>query len=73
MNENGGDMNAAALPGDLLRIKEAAERFGISARTVREWLRLGRIHKYVQAGHWVYVSAGEIERLRRIERVNGDH
>lgn len=70
MTQNGDDMNTTAVPADLMRLGDAAKQFGVSARTIREWIRTGKIAKYVQGGYWVYVSAGEIARLRRIERAD---
>lgn len=47
-------------------LKETAEILGIAVRTVREWVKKGKIKakKYKQCSMW-FVSKEEIERLQR--------
>lgn len=55
---------------ELLTVREAAERFGVSVGTVRNWMRQRRIAAYRrQINRRVYVDALEIERMLRIEEV----
>lgn len=47
----------------LITPREAAERFGKSLETVRNWYRSGAIRRYYQElGKRVYVDANEIAR-----------
>lgn len=46
-------------------IRQASELLGIKVRTVREWIRLGKIKatKYEVSNRW-FISESEIKRLR---------
>lgn len=46
-------------------IRQAADLLGIKVRTVREWIRLGKLNgtKYDCSNRW-FISESEIKRLR---------
>lgn len=51
--------------GQCYNIKQAAELLGIKVRTVREWIKLNKLHaeKYECSNRW-FVSEEEINRIR---------
>lgn len=64
-------MSNTTLPGDLLPVKEAAQRSGANIYTLRSWIRTGKVSKYRQGAYRVLVSLTEVERMQRIELVSG--
>ncbi len=47
---------------DLLTVKEAAQRTGLSEATWRRWILLRRV-RFIKLGRAVRIDPGEIERL----------
>ncbi len=67
---------ALALPTDLpkvISVKEAAERLGVHERTIRRWIKEGRLEPYrVMGDVRRFVAVDEVEALReplRVEKV----
>ena len=54
-------------------IRYVASVLGVKTRTVREWIRKGKISgfKYGISNRW-FISEGEIERIRKGVTTNGD-
>lgn len=49
-------------PSELLRVGEAAERLGVSAPTVKQWIYKGTLRTVRTAGGHHRISAAEVER-----------
>lgn len=65
----------ATNPTDLVRLADASQQTGVPVRTLREWIRTGKLTKYKQGGatgFYVFVSLAEIEARQRVERVDGE-
>jgi excisionase family DNA binding protein len=57
------------MQGELLTIREAAQRLGLKEKTLRRWVGLRRI-EYIKAGERaVRISSAEIDRLIESGRV----
>ena len=76
--QNGSSLHlasAAELP-KVITVAEAAERLGVHDRTVRKWIREGRLKPYrVMGDRRRYVSADEVEALkepRELDRESED-
>lgn len=69
--EQEATMSTDRLPTDLVYVKEAAQRTGANIFTLRSWLRAGKIAEYKRGGYRVLVSLADVERMQRIERVEG--
>lgn len=58
-------MGAMAETPDKLTVQEAAQRFGVSPSTIRNWVARGIIRRYRKpVDARIYVSSGEIEAIR---------
>lgn len=55
-------MNQRKRPSELLRVGEAAERLGVSAPTVKQWIYKGALRTVQTAGGHHRISTAEIER-----------
>lgn len=52
--------------GKLITVAEAAARLEVSEKTIRRWIRLGRIDRHRLIGdRFTYVDAEQIAELRR--------
>lgn len=54
-------------------LRQASELLGIKVRTVREWIRLGKIKasKYPDSNRW-YITESEIKRITGVKGENGN-
>jgi excisionase family DNA binding protein len=58
-------MHQSAGMEQMLRVSEVAERLGVGERTVREWLRRGRLPRVDLAARAIRVPVSAVERLVR--------
>ena len=48
-----------------LAVNEAAALCGVHHRTIRNWIKDGRLRAYRQAGHGIRIRPADLARLRR--------
>lgn len=48
---------------DLLTTKEVAKQYGVTPRTVRNWITQGRIVAYKRCGHTLMIDAHSLDRV----------
>ncbi len=53
------------IPDDLIPVVEAAALAGVHHRTLRQWIRAGKLAGYVRAGTRLFVSRSDVEALYR--------
>jgi excisionase family DNA binding protein len=51
---------------DLLTTKQVAEQYGVTPRTVRNWITQGRLTAYKRCGHVLMVDARSLDNLLAI-------
>ncbi|MBV8913105.1 MAG: helix-turn-helix domain-containing protein [Acetobacteraceae bacterium] len=55
----------------MITVAEAAERLGVHDRTIRKWIREGRLKPYrVMGDRRRYVSADEVEALKEPQELD---
>lgn len=47
------------------KVKEVAERYGVSRRTVWEWIRLGKLNAYVISGRNYRIGEAALEEFEQ--------
>jgi len=48
---------------DLLTTKQVAEQYGVTPRTVRNWITQGRLTAYKRCGHVLMIDARSLDNL----------
>jgi molybdopterin-binding protein len=56
-------VNTGKKSGELIRVREAAERLGVSPQTLKQWIYKGTVRAVQTAGGHHRISASEIERF----------
>ena len=49
----------------VFKVKEVAERYGVSKRTVWEWIRFGKLHAYVIGGRNYRIGESALQEFEQ--------